>query len=70
MFLTIDRFENGTAICFDDEKKVIELAIQDLPADVHEGSVLWLENGVLRQAPLEENSRRERIEQKANELWN
>ena len=41
----IDRFENGFAICEDQNKKMIEIKKADLPLNVKEGDVLNLKDG-------------------------
>lgn len=41
----IDRFENGFAICEDENKKMTEIKKDDLPLNIKEGDVINLIDG-------------------------
>ncbi|MBQ3498865.1 MAG: DUF3006 domain-containing protein [Clostridia bacterium] len=44
MVLTVDRIEGGFAVCETDYMKIINIPLADLPAGIHEGSVIIKSN--------------------------
>ncbi len=46
--ITIDRFEENIAICFDENDEKIEIDLLFLPVDVREGDLLYFENGIYK----------------------
>lgn len=61
MFWSVDRIENGQAVCISDAEQQCVLPLSSLPPETKEGSVLWEEKGVYRIDREEETRRRERI---------
>ena len=51
-------------------KQITEVNTKDLPEEIHEGSILVLENGKYKLDLDEEEIRRKRIEEKFNKLRN
>ena len=51
-------------------KQITEVNIKDLPEEIHEGSILVLEDGKYKLDFNEEEIRRKRIEEKFNKLRN
>ena len=49
-------------------KQITEVNIKELPDEIHEGSILVLENGKYQLDLNEEEIRRKRIEEKFNKL--
>lgn len=57
----VDRIVNGLAVCEDENMKVEFISLADLPAEIHEGSIILLENGIYSLLIDEEKKRREMI---------
>lgn len=64
MKITIDRFEGGFAIVEKEDRTFFDLPLALVPEGAAEGSVLDI--SIDKET---ENSRRERIEEKAKRLW-
>lgn len=61
MVLTVDRIEGGFAVCETDYMKIINIPLADLPAGIHEGSVLTEENGKYTVSEEAELTRRAKL---------
>ncbi len=64
MSLTVDRFENGFAVCERADGGMTRIPIGQLPAEVQEGSILREENGKYTLCLGQEAARRGRLEDK------
>lgn len=68
MFI-IDRFEGSFAICENDDKRLMEIPVADLPKGAKEGSALEFINGVYVLNQAAEQLRRDRIKNLEDSLW-
>lgn len=69
MKIVIDRFEGDYAVCEYLDGSMKDISVKDLPAGVEVGMVLLFENGVFAVDETETISRKKRIEDKANRLF-
>lgn len=65
----IDRFEEGLAICEDEEKNMIPIDRSRLPEGVKEGDILTEQDGLLSPDPQAAASRRQAMEERLNKLF-
>ena len=71
MYYTLDRIEeNSTAVFTDDEGRVYNEDITNLPSDIHAGDVFICENGVYKPAAEETAERKKRIKEKRDNFFN
>ncbi len=68
-YLSVDRIENGIAVCEKSDMTTVELPLSQLPEKVREGSVLKHENGVYSLDEDEEINRKNRIIELQNMLF-
>ena len=68
-YMSVDRIENGKAVCEREDMSVVELALPSLPQGTKEGSVLKVENGIYSLDESEEKRRRKRILELQNMLF-
>ncbi len=69
MKYAIDKILDGIATLENIKtKEIIEVDIKNLPKEIHEGSILILENNEYKLDSKEEEIRRKRIEEKFNSL--
>lgn len=67
---TVDRLEEGYAVCEDRKtKEIVNIEISKLPDGIKDGTILKYENGKYFLAPEEEKEISDRIQQKMNDLW-
>lgn len=66
MKITIDRFEEGFAVCLSDSGAHIDIPSEFLPKDASEGKSYEMSFTELTD---DENDRKERIAAKAKRLW-
>lgn len=64
--ITVDRLEGSFAVCETEDKVMIHLPLTILPDGIHEGSIYEIGFTELKS---EEDKRKKRIENKANQLW-
>ena len=64
MKITIDRFENGSAVCECGDGGFRRVPVSDLPEGAREGSVLLFVQGKYSFCGREERERRSRMEDK------
>lgn len=69
MKLIIDRFEEGFAVCEDDNRSMHNIERSKLPGDAKEGDVLIFKCGIYRIDRSETDERRDRIKKKMDNLW-
>ena len=70
MHFTVDRFEEGFAVLERDDRLMISVPRNLLPADCSEGAVLLrTEDGRFVPAKEDEHRRSARIQEKMKELW-
>lgn len=68
MRYTVDRIEGDIAVCEDDNRKMTEIPIKELPEGVKEGMCLAFVEGK-GWAVMEEADRSTRIRNKMDSLW-
>lgn len=61
MFLSVDRIENGFAVCENEDLSTVLIELSKLPKGTKEGSVLLFENGEYSINRSEEERRRKHI---------
>ena len=67
----VDRIENGIAILeIFDSSEIIEVDVNLLPSDIHDGSIIYYESGVYSLDLDEEEIRRKKIEDRFKRLRN
>ena len=67
---TVDRFEGDIAVIENrDTGEMININKNDLPNDIHEGSILKINNGKYEIDLEEEKNIEQRIKDKMNKLW-
>ena len=67
----VDRIENGIAILeIFDSSEMIEVDVNLLPSDIHDGSIIYYESGVYSLDLDEEEIRRKKIEDRFKRLRN
>lgn len=67
---TVDRFEGDIAVIENrDTGEMININKNDLPNDIHEGSILKINNGKYEIDLEEEKNTEQRIKDKMNKLW-
>ena len=78
MKVIVDRFEDGFAVCEDENENMVNIRKHLLPGGTHEGDVLILEDDYssdrvsLRKIVVDRNetaARQKRIQKKFNALW-
>jgi hypothetical protein len=69
MKIVIDRFEGNFAVCEYPDGSMKDISVKDLPGGVEVGLVLTFDNGVFSVDETETISRKKRIEDKANRLF-
>lgn len=70
MKMVVDRIEGKIAVCENVEKReMIEVAIELLPKQCKEGSVILYENGEYLLDIEGEEERQQRIKEKMKKLW-
>ena len=69
MYYTVDRIEEDTAVLEDDGWKMLNVKLQDLPADLREGDVLRLTDGVYEIDAELTRKRRKSLEARFNRLF-
>lgn len=70
MKMVVDRIEGKIAVCENVEKReMIEVAIELLPKQCKEGSVILYENGEYLLDIEGEEERKQRIKEKMKKLW-
>ncbi len=67
--LIIDRIEGDIARCEDQELRMRDMPLAELPAGVHEGAVLVFDDNRWVMDEKEEAQRRERINKKMDQLF-
>lgn len=66
---TVDRIEEGFAVCEDENGRIVNVEISTLPADVREGDIISLENGKAVILEDETQERRRMIQQKRKDIF-
>lgn len=66
---TVDRIEEGFAVCEDENGRMVNVEIATLPADVREGDIISLENGKVVILEDETQERRRMIQQKRKDIF-
>lgn len=69
MIVVIDRFEEKLAVCECADKTMINIEIDKLPEEVHEGDVLVIDGDNIKVDHEETNRRREEIESLTQNMW-
>lgn len=69
MIVVIDRFEDEFAVCECEDKTMINIKLDRLPQDIHEGDVLVIDGDNIRVDYEETNRRREEIESLTQNMW-
>lgn len=69
MIVVIDRFEEKFAVCECEDKTMINIEIDKLPEEVHEGDVLVIDGDNIKVDHEETNRRREEIESLTQNMW-
>lgn len=67
--LIVDRLENNYAVCETKENKVIHIPMKEIPNNTKEGDVLMLMEGKYVIDTIDTNTRKERIRDKINRLF-
>ena len=60
-WLSVDRIENGIAVCEDENRKKREITLENIEGTPGEGDMIFLENGKYHISAEETAKRRERI---------
>ena len=60
-YLSIDRIENGLAVCENDRRERIEIPLSEIDGDPKEGDMIYSENGRYRVSAEQTKLRREKI---------
>ncbi len=66
---TVDRIEEGFAVCEDENGIMVNIEIATLPADVREGDIVLVENGRAVFLEDETQERRRMIQQKRKDIF-
>ena len=66
---SIDRIEEGFAVCEDENGKMTNIEISALPEDAREGDIISIENGEALILKDETEERRKRIQQKRKDIF-
>ena len=66
---TVDRIEEGFAVCEDENGRMVNVEIATLPVDVREGDIISLENGKAVILEDETHERRRMIQQKRKDIF-
>lgn len=69
MIVVIDRFEEEFAVCECEDKTMINIEIDKLPQDIHEGDVLVIDGDNIKVDYEETSRRREEIESLTQNVW-
>lgn len=69
MIVIIDRFEGEFAVCECEDKTMINIEIDKLPQDIHEGDVLVIDGDNIKVDYEETSRRREEIESLTQNMW-
>lgn len=69
MIVIIDRFEGEFAVCECEDKTMINIEIDKLPQDIHEGDVLVIDGDNIKVDYEETSRRREEIEGLTQNMW-
>lgn len=69
MKVIIDRFENGYAVCECEDKTMLNIDKNKLPAGAEEGTVLIIEKDLLTIDINETKNRKNRIKKLAEDIW-
>lgn len=69
IYWSIDRIENGIAVCISDNDKVKNIPVNEFGFAVREGMILYLDGGLLRHDEAEEKKRREYAKTFADSLF-
>lgn len=60
--LTVDRIEDSIAVCMDENEIITELYVSDLPFEVREGTIIFVnDDGSFEQSIESEEERREEL---------
>jgi hypothetical protein len=69
MKVTIDRFENGFAVCENENKDTINIKRDKLPSDAHEGDILIIDGDKISIDKPATAAQKTEIENLMKELW-
>ena len=69
MIYTVDRIEEGLAVCEDEQKQMHTFPLSQLPEGTSEGDVLIYEEGHFLLDEAAKEQRAKRIREKMRRLW-
>ena len=70
MKLIVDRFEQGYAVCEDENNSYINIDIEKLPSNVKEGDIIIYDNGIITIDIDATSERKKYIEELTSDIWN
>ena len=70
MNLVVDRIEGKIAVCEQEDMKMINIPLADLPDDIHEGSILKIIDGAYIIDTVAEAERMEKLRALKNSIFN
>lgn len=68
-YWSIDRIENGVAVCLSDNDEIKNICVSKFGFSVREGMLLYLDGDVWRHDEAEEKKRREQAKKLADSLF-
>jgi hypothetical protein len=69
MKVIIDRFEGDYAVCKKEERTIVDIERNKIPAEAKEGDALLVEDDKISVDETETEKRKKRIEEMIKDLW-
>ncbi|MCL2013357.1 MAG: DUF3006 domain-containing protein [Oscillospiraceae bacterium] len=68
-YFSIDRIENGFAVCIDDKEDMLEISLDSIDGKAAEGDIIFLQNGKYKKDEEETKKRRAAFARRFRKLF-